>query len=97
MSEAKNHSPTELPFEISLAELEQVVRDLENGQLGLDDALSRYERGVALITHCHTRLLAAEQRILLVTRVDADGQPVLQGFKHLATARPGAAPSKSQY
>ena len=79
----------ERPFEESLAELEQVVRDLEGGQLGLDDALTRYERGVTLIKHCHARLQEAEQRILLVTRVEADGQPVLQTFKHEATARPG--------
>ena len=38
----------ELTFEQSLAQLEQIVRDLEDSQLGLDDALARYERGVRL-------------------------------------------------
>ena len=85
--------PADQPFEESLAELEQVVRDLEGGTpaLGLDDALARYERGVELVRHCHARLQEAEQRILLVTRVEADGQPVLQAFKHEATARARSA------
>lgn len=80
-------TPSGQSFEESLTELEQVVRDLEGGQLGLDDALARYERGVALVRHCHERLQQAEQRILLVTRVEADGEPVLQPFRHEATAR----------
>ena len=46
------NSPSELTFEQSLAELEQVVRDLEDAQLGLDEALGRYERGVGLIKRC---------------------------------------------
>ena len=38
-----------LAFEDALVELERTVRDLEDGRLGLDEALSRYERGVGLI------------------------------------------------
>ena len=79
-------SPSEeLTFEQSLIQLEQIVRDLEDAQLGLDDALGRYELGVRLIKECHARLQQAEQRILLLTGVD-DGQPVLQPFKHEASA-----------
>jgi exodeoxyribonuclease VII small subunit len=74
------------PFEESLAELERVVRDLEDGQLGLDDALARYEQGIALIKHCQNQLLQAEQRILVLTGVEADGQPILTPFKHESTA-----------
>jgi exodeoxyribonuclease VII small subunit len=85
-----NTSPSgELTFEQSLAELEQVVHDLEDAQLGLDEALGRYEQGVGLIKRCQAQLQQAEQRILLLTGVE-EGQPVLQAFKHEATAR--AAP-----
>jgi exodeoxyribonuclease VII small subunit len=77
----------ERPFEESLAELENVVRDLEDGQLGLDEALARYEQGVGLIKQCHAQLHHAEQRILLLTELESDGQPILQPFKHEATAR----------
>lgn len=79
--------PTDRPFEDALAELERVVRDLEDGQLGLDQAVARYERGVALIRHCHGQLQAAEQRILQLTRVEPDDQPALTPFRHEATAR----------
>jgi exodeoxyribonuclease VII small subunit len=74
------------PFEDALAELERVVRDLEDGQLGLDEALTRYERGVALVKQCRARIQQAEQRILLLTSVDPDGEPVLRPFEHEATA-----------
>jgi exodeoxyribonuclease VII small subunit len=73
-------------FEQALIELERMVRELEDGRLGLDDALARYEEGVGLIKHCYNRLRQAEQRILLLTGVDDDNQPVLQPFKHEATA-----------
>ena len=81
----------ERSFEESLAELERVVRDLEDGELGLDEALARYERGVALVRQCQGRLTQAEQRILMLTGLEADGQPVLQPFRHEATARPVGA------
>jgi exodeoxyribonuclease VII small subunit len=81
----------ERPFEEAMAELERVVRDLEDGQLGLDEALARYERGVALIRQCNGQLQHAEQRILLLGRVEADGEPVLTPFAHEATAARGSA------
>lgn len=74
------------PFEESLEELERLVRDLEDGQFGLDDALARYERGVALVKQCHGKLQQAELRILALLRVE-DDRPVLQPFQHEATAR----------
>ena len=73
-------------FEDDLGELERLVRDLEDGQLGLDEALARYEQGVALIRRCQTQLSQAEQRVLLLTGLEADGQPALQPFEHKATA-----------
>jgi exodeoxyribonuclease VII small subunit len=79
-------NPSEsLSFEQSLAQLEQIVHDLEDAQLGLDDALARYEQGVRLIKECHAHLQQAEQRILLLTGIE-EGTPVLQPFKHEATA-----------
>lgn len=82
MSEAPREP---VAFEDALAELEQVVRDLEDGEIGLEDSLSRYERGVGLIKSCHALLRDAEQRILLVTGTDEEGSPVLQPFQHTAT------------
>jgi exodeoxyribonuclease VII small subunit len=77
-----------LTFEQALADLEGIVRELEEGQTGLEAALARYETGVGLLKHCYAQLREAEQKILLLTGVDAEGRPVLQPFEHLATAEP---------
>lgn len=50
-------------FEKSLSELEDIVQQLEAGELSLEDALKRYEQGIALVRQCQTTLLQAEQRI----------------------------------
>lgn len=47
---------TDLPFEKALVALERVVRDLEEGNLGLDEALAQYEQGVGLIKRCYGEL-----------------------------------------
>lgn len=53
-------------FESAIAELEQIVKTLEDGDLPLEKALELYERGVALSRFCHARLEAAERRIELL-------------------------------
>lgn len=68
-------------FEEALADLERIVRRLESGELGLEDSLAEYEKGVRLIRICHRLLNDAEQRIQIVTGSDADGQPILQSYR----------------
>ena len=58
-----------LTFEQALAEIERLVRELEEGQTGLEESLARYERGVGLLKRCYSQLQQAEQRILLLTGV----------------------------
>ena len=53
-------------FETAIAELESVVKKLEEGDLPLEQSLSLYERGVQLARFCHERLEAAERRIELL-------------------------------
>jgi exodeoxyribonuclease VII small subunit len=67
-------------FEHSLAELEAIVHDLEDGQLGLGDALARYEQGVKHLKHCYALLTQAEQKIELLTGVAEDGTPIAQPY-----------------
>lgn len=50
-------------FEAAIAELESVVRKLEEGDLALEASLQLYERGVQLSRFCHARLEQAERRI----------------------------------
>jgi exodeoxyribonuclease VII small subunit len=52
-----------MSFEDALAELEQIVRRLEAGQVKLDDAIQSYERGAQLKQHCEQKLNEAQQRV----------------------------------
>ncbi len=62
-----------LPFERALAELEEIVRRLERGDVPLEDSIAIYERGEALKRHCETLLKRAETRIDKIT-IGPDGQ-----------------------
>ena len=57
---AAEEGPT---FEVARAELEQVVRRLEDGNTSLDEALALWERGEQLHALCRARLDAAEARV----------------------------------
>jgi exodeoxyribonuclease VII small subunit len=60
-------------FERSLGELESIVARLEAGELGLDESLAAFERGIALFRECQSALDAAEQRVrLLADPADPD-------------------------
>jgi exodeoxyribonuclease VII small subunit len=52
-----------MSFEDALAELEQIVRRLEAGQVKLDEAILCYERGTQLKRHCERKLNEAQQRV----------------------------------
>ena len=56
-------APDELSFEQAFGELEKIVRQLEDGQLALDDSLVLFERGQALAARCQTLLDTAELKI----------------------------------
>lgn len=59
-------------FEEALAELEQILSGIENGQIGLEESLIKYERGNFLIQHCRGVLSSAERQIELLSR-SSDG------------------------
>jgi len=67
-------------FEHSLAELESIVHDLEDGKLGLAEALARYEQGVKHLKHCFALLTQAEQKIELLTAVGEQGEAITEPF-----------------
>jgi exodeoxyribonuclease VII small subunit len=54
-------------FESAIAELEKIVKQLEDGDLPLDTSLALFERGVELSRYCHDQLGAAQKRIELLT------------------------------
>jgi exodeoxyribonuclease VII small subunit len=61
----------ELSFEEALGALEQVVNQLEGGQVPLEQSIALYERGDALKKHCEAKLGEAE---LKVEKITADGE-----------------------
>lgn len=50
-------------FEQAVQQLEQIIERIESGQVGLEQSISEYERGVALIKRCRQVLDRAEQRV----------------------------------
>jgi len=64
----------EMSFEDALRELEQVVGQLERGEVPLDKSIELYERGAALKARCEAKLKEAEEKVAKLT-LDGDGQP----------------------
>jgi len=63
-----------MTFEEALRALEDVVRQLESGEVALEESISLYERGEALRRHCQARLDAAQARIEKIV-AGPDGRP----------------------
>jgi exodeoxyribonuclease VII small subunit len=57
-----------LNFEDALTKLEQIVEALENADLPLDEAVKKYEEGMALSKHCHGLLEQADQVLTSVMK-----------------------------
>ena len=64
----------DMTFEKAMGELESLVRRLEEGRLSLEDAISSYERGTALRTHCEAKLRAAKLKVEQVLSHQEAGQ-----------------------
>ena len=62
----------EKTFESSLAELEDIVAKLENGDMPLEESLALFEQGIKLSRDCRDRLTKAERRIEILMQ-DSDG------------------------
>jgi exodeoxyribonuclease VII small subunit len=63
-----------LSFEAALAELENIVSRLEQGEVDLEDSIALYERGTALKAHCEKKLKGAEARLEKIV-LGPDGAP----------------------
>jgi exodeoxyribonuclease VII small subunit len=66
-----------VPFETSLAELNDLVNRLESGGLGLSESIGAYERGVSILRRLHEQLADVEERVRLLVRIDEQGRPIL--------------------
>lgn len=61
-----------LSFEDALARLEETVRALESSAVPLDESLTLFEEGIALVKLCNSKLDSAEQKVKILT-ADGDG------------------------
>lgn len=59
-------APEGVTFGAALAELEQIVAQLESGQLDLEASLDRYERGVSLLKTLQSKLSDAQQKVTVL-------------------------------
>jgi exodeoxyribonuclease VII small subunit len=64
----------DMTFEQAMADLEQVVTQLERGDVALEDSIALYERGAQLKKHCEAKLKQAEEKVAAIT-LDGNGQP----------------------
>ena len=87
----KNGQEQARTFEASLEALEQIVHQLEDGDLPLDKSLELFEQGIRLSRECQERLSQAERRIEILVR-DNQGRPVATPFKE----PPSDAPEREE-
>lgn len=59
-------NPKAPTFESALAELEEIVADMEGGQLPLEKSLAAYTRGAELLKFCQTALQDAQQQVKIL-------------------------------
>ncbi len=83
----------EANFEDAMKRLEQLVEQMESGELALEDLIVRYEEGMKLVKVCQERLASAEERIEIITRNSA-GKPVVREFE--AAAATATAPPETK-
>lgn len=76
---------SELTFEQSLDKLKEIVKRLEDGNVGLEESLSSYQEGVLHLKRCYTTLQEAEKTVALISGVNDDGTIITDVFDATAT------------
>lgn len=84
----KNEQPKS--FEASLEGLEEIVQQLEGGDLPLEKSLELFEQGIKLSRQCQERLSQAERRIEVLLR-DNQGRPVVSAFEDAKVTGTGSS------
>ena len=62
-------------FEMAMKQLEQIVQELETGDIPLEKAIKKFEEGIQISKYCSEKLDESERRITLLLR-DSDGKGV---------------------
>jgi len=70
----------EYSFEQAMKRLEEIVKQMEQGNVSLEESLKLFEEGTALAASCHTQLDTAELKIVKLMK-GPDGNPVETEFE----------------
>ena len=70
-------------FEAALESLEQIVEQLESGELSLEDSLAAFEAGVGLVKQCNQKLNEVEKKIEILVK-DKESKLQLRNFENLS-------------
>jgi exodeoxyribonuclease VII small subunit len=70
----------QLSYEQAYEQLQEIVQQIEQGQVGLEESVARYEDSMKLIAHCRRILAQAEQKVLELQQ-NAQGQSALEPFQ----------------
>ena len=73
--------PENMNFEDSLMRLEEIVRQMEQGNVSLAESLQLFEEGTGLVGQCNKLLDDAELKVVRLMK-GPDGQPVEMEFEH---------------
>jgi len=74
--------PPNKNFESALQDLEQVVEQLESGELTLEDSLAAFEKGVGIVKYCNQKLNEVEKKVEVLVK-DKEGKLQLKSFEDL--------------
>lgn len=70
-----------MDFEKNLARLEDIVKKMEKGELGLEESLSLFEEGVKISRSCQSELTNAEAQVKKLLSFDSNNNPITEEFK----------------
>ncbi len=94
--DADKSAPPQPTFEEALAQLENIVSELEEGQVPLADGLARYEQGIKLLRQCYQQLEQVQRRIEVLNRVDSEGGAQCEPFDDRALSLEEKAASRGK-
>jgi exodeoxyribonuclease VII small subunit len=70
-----------MSFETKLKRIEDIVKNMESGDVSLDQSLKLFEEGIKLSRECQSELTAAEQKVQLLVKVEPDGAATTKDFR----------------
>lgn len=79
MAARKSTATEPFNFEAALTELEQLVEQMEKGDMPLEQSLKSFERGIALTRQCQQALQSAEHKVQIL--LEKDGETTVEDFR----------------